>query len=574
MFDRRVVRGNTYAAHHSIREAQLERPKPKRAPRQKPPGTPEPVEGRRHMDIQTEAYLEELADTVPEAEVMTQTDAFMDRPPTPLFIPMKIGVDVETQIESGDLFDFDFEVEPILEVLVGKTLEQGLMEVMEEEELAAMRAHQEHFEQIRNAELVATQRMEAAERRKAEERERRIAQERERIERQKAMREKVAAQTFARGYMSGLMGNVFDRLYDSGFFFDPVQREIETDFMPWFEDAVVAECSNAAVSRRCVDEIIKKAMLDAAAAKAAAAESVKEEMDAAAAKVAAEAEAEEAAKVAKAEERTALAQRVLDIFMAVPEVEGDGGDGEDAPTAEVTEEQATESQMALKEAMATSKREAMVEADEEQKNAFALEVLTLLIETPPADGEDAALTQEQVDEAKKALTPEPDPVVDEETPAGGDAEAPEDGDAEAPVDGDAEAPEDGDAAVEPEPAPEPEPVPEPTSDAILAHLIEAGTVTDEAIMKVLTPTMPEPTADELLNHLLENEVVSAEKVAKALVAKALEEEAAAEAERKAAEEEAAAEAERKAAEEEAASAAAAAAEAAAPPDGADEQPPT
>ena len=134
-------------------------------------------------------------------------------------------------------------------------------------------------------------------------------------------------------------------------------------------------------------------------------------------------------------------------------------------------------------------------------------MLTLLIETPPADGEDAALTQEQVDEAKKALTPEPDPVVDEETPAGGDAEAPEDGDAEAPVDGDAEAPEDGDAAVEPEPAPEPEPVPEPTSDAILAHLIEAGTVTDEAIMKVLTPTMPEPTADELLNHLLENEVI-------------------------------------------------------------------
>jgi hypothetical protein len=38
------------------------------------------------------------------------------------------------------------------------------MEVMEEEELAAMRAHQEHFEQIRNAELVATQRMEAGER--------------------------------------------------------------------------------------------------------------------------------------------------------------------------------------------------------------------------------------------------------------------------------------------------------------------------------------------------------------------------------------------------------------------------
>ena len=43
---------------------------------------------------------------------------------------------------------------------------------------------------------------------------RRIAQEKERVEREKAMREKVAAQTFARGYLNGLMGNVFDRLYD------------------------------------------------------------------------------------------------------------------------------------------------------------------------------------------------------------------------------------------------------------------------------------------------------------------------------------------------------------------------
>jgi hypothetical protein len=77
---------------------------------------------------------------------------------------------------AGDLFDFEFEVEPILEVLVGKVLEQGLMEVLEEEELAAMRAHQEHFEQLRNAELVAVQRMEAAERRKAEEKDRRLAQ--------------------------------------------------------------------------------------------------------------------------------------------------------------------------------------------------------------------------------------------------------------------------------------------------------------------------------------------------------------------------------------------------------------
>lgn len=220
MFDRRVVRGNTYAARVSdgglpgasdlslglcvtlpSYHPQILPVEPtttmstlKRSTRgstgvkPQPLGAPEPVEGRRHIDIQTDAYLEELTDIVPEEDATTQTEAFIDRPPTPLFMPQKTGMDAETQIEPGDLFDFDFEVEPILEVLVGKVLEQGLMEVQEEEELAAMRAHQEHFEQIRNAELIATQRMEEAEKRKMQEKERRLAQERQRVERERTVR--------------------------------------------------------------------------------------------------------------------------------------------------------------------------------------------------------------------------------------------------------------------------------------------------------------------------------------------------------------------------------------------------
>lgn len=40
------------------------------------------------------------------------------------------------------LFHFDTEVQSILEVLVGKTIEQALVEVMEEDELAAIREQQ------------------------------------------------------------------------------------------------------------------------------------------------------------------------------------------------------------------------------------------------------------------------------------------------------------------------------------------------------------------------------------------------------------------------------------------------
>lgn len=55
------------------------------------------------MDVQTELYLEELSDRVEEADVECQTDAFLDRPPSPLFIPAKSGTDVCTQINDGDV---------------------------------------------------------------------------------------------------------------------------------------------------------------------------------------------------------------------------------------------------------------------------------------------------------------------------------------------------------------------------------------------------------------------------------------------------------------------------------------
>ena len=61
------------------------------------------MEGRKHMQVQTELYLEEITDRVEEADNQTQTDAFLDRPPTPLFVPAKTGMDVATQIEEGDV---------------------------------------------------------------------------------------------------------------------------------------------------------------------------------------------------------------------------------------------------------------------------------------------------------------------------------------------------------------------------------------------------------------------------------------------------------------------------------------
>ncbi|KPP56680.1 hypothetical protein Z043_125677 [Scleropages formosus] len=205
-------------------------------------------------------YLLELSDKIDESSVECQTDAFLDRPTTPLFIPVKSGKDVATQIEEGELFDFDVEVRPMLEVLVGKTVEQALLEVMEEEELAILRAQQRAFEELRSAELVEVQRLEEQERRRREEKERRIKQQREALQREKESVEKIAAWAFAKQYLSELLPRVYGMLRDKGYFYDPVERDVETEFLPW----VIKEVNNTLGKRYVARTILNTLIRDIA----------------------------------------------------------------------------------------------------------------------------------------------------------------------------------------------------------------------------------------------------------------------------------------------------------------------
>jgi hypothetical protein len=166
--------------------------------------TPVAVPGRMHMEIQTEEYLEEITDRVIEKDMDTQTDPFMDRPPTPQFIPVSSGVSVATQIYPGELFDFDTEVEQLLSVLLAKTMEQSMMEVREEAELVSMKQHQKDFEAKRASELAETRRLEELERKREAEKEARLQQERERVARESQIKEKLAAKNLARQYLQVL----------------------------------------------------------------------------------------------------------------------------------------------------------------------------------------------------------------------------------------------------------------------------------------------------------------------------------------------------------------------------------
>ncbi|XP_068610059.1 radial spoke head protein 3 homolog [Brachionichthys hirsutus] len=271
MHDRRVVRGNTYAQRTvpvpavrtsvplARRGAETQRryeANRKRVTAWLGPSTPEPVPGRRHIDVQTERYLEELSGVIELSDTQCQTDDFLDRPASPLFVPAQTGQDAATQVEEGDLFDFDREVQPLLEVLVGKTVEQSLLEVLEEEELAGLRAQQRAFRELRSIEEVEVQRLQEAERRRKEENERRVAQQREALEREREVAEKIAARAFSRQYLASLVPTTFTSLRSDGFFYDPVEDDVRTNFMPWLTEQVNERLVKKAAARRLLDDII------------------------------------------------------------------------------------------------------------------------------------------------------------------------------------------------------------------------------------------------------------------------------------------------------------------------------
>nr|XP_022902699.1 radial spoke head protein 3 homolog B [Onthophagus taurus]XP_022902700.1 radial spoke head protein 3 homolog B [Onthophagus taurus] len=275
MFERRVVRGSNFSqgpmqtgegesaaarAAEARRRAMARRKSQKEQLRtaQLRLSSPPPVKGRRHETVETDLYLEELANDPPQEDVCTQTDLFLDRPLSPFYVPAKTGADVSTQIYPGDLFDFDMEVQPILEVLVGKTIEQALIEVLEEEELAALKEQQRRFMELRATQLAEMMRLEEREKRWQAERDARLAEYKEGLSVQKEMEERIAASVLLQGYMADLLPNVLEGLEEDGFLTDNIKQDLDETFMPWLMKEVSEELHEIVSSRDFLSDIVRE----------------------------------------------------------------------------------------------------------------------------------------------------------------------------------------------------------------------------------------------------------------------------------------------------------------------------
>jgi radial spoke head protein 3 len=157
MFDRRVFRGSTNAAMvipsgsypDQLFRANKKKYDPKELEQRRAQAaeefftrdvkTPEAPSGKQNIDIQTDQFVSELTDKAPMYEIACQTTFNIAKVETPWAMPQLRGISKKCLIEDNELFLFNDEVEPLLSVLCGKTLEHARMEVLEEEELAEMK---------------------------------------------------------------------------------------------------------------------------------------------------------------------------------------------------------------------------------------------------------------------------------------------------------------------------------------------------------------------------------------------------------------------------------------------------
>jgi len=268
MSDKRVIRGNTYAARPilageepaarltSTRFGKSRLYNDRRRSAKRRADEEEEVEPKASHE-----YLEELTDIPIAGDHATQTDAAeAEEEAKIVFVPKPQGEDKGTLIDEMEMFDFEASVEPILQVLIGKSMEQGLLEILQEEELKVLKAQRVQWEQRRNLIHNEAQRLLKEALRKKEETDRRLAQAKEADVQAKIEAHNLQAQTTAHEFFKSLEDTVLKRLAQAGHFYDPVQNQVENTFMPWLLDQVAKNVSVVQSAREELDQVMVRSI--------------------------------------------------------------------------------------------------------------------------------------------------------------------------------------------------------------------------------------------------------------------------------------------------------------------------
>jgi len=271
-WDKRVHRGNTYSTYtqNAIRDALTQEGSPTagaalKARRKQRPKEPKlfdmPLPEPERIPVDLTKHLVAKEEAVEVDTVEAQTDEFLPEPPPEMYKPQKTGVDVTTQVEDGDLFVFEVEVDPILDVIVNKTLEQSLMEVDEEHELEQMKLFKEEWYKRQAKMMREWQEQVEEEWERWAEKEEIVKAKREEKMREARVLLKIQAIKAAKQHLSRVVPNAISDLQEVAFP-DMRGQAINQVFLPQLLGQVQEELGSLKRAQRHVDDIVAPLVRD------------------------------------------------------------------------------------------------------------------------------------------------------------------------------------------------------------------------------------------------------------------------------------------------------------------------
>ena len=165
-------------------------------------------------------------------EVGIQTEKLPKRPVSPCPWPEKKGIDTETQIDDGDLFNFDVEVAPLVQVIVSKTLEDSRREVLEEEEMKNIQFQMEKFKLKEKEENDKIKMMENEEKKRFNVRLNKKKEKENKILITKMFQQKLITRKIAKQYVNNLIQNSYKNLEKRGILKTADANDFYTELLP------------------------------------------------------------------------------------------------------------------------------------------------------------------------------------------------------------------------------------------------------------------------------------------------------------------------------------------------------
>ena len=173
---------------------------------------------RVHQGIDIYKNLVEEEKKIVTADFGIQSDEIDYEEKEKKFIPQKLGKDIGTQILDGELFNFDKDVQPLLTVVVGKTLEQSLLEIEQEDEIANLREAKLMYYKKKKEEDRRIKNLEDREIQKKYNSDAKKEHRKQLREKRKTIQKELISRVMSKAYLKDLLQNSYNDLIHRGQF--------------------------------------------------------------------------------------------------------------------------------------------------------------------------------------------------------------------------------------------------------------------------------------------------------------------------------------------------------------------